>query len=159
MKQLTPEEAVISIMRFVTEKPPESVYQIMGVGRFNFIKHKVLKNSFSTLVLFLWQLSIRDAHPEAANQIIGTWNALMKEAYSSSHSLLTAIQRDIDRYSYAMSHSGTKTFEQVALQFVLLFRGNQPDNIAYAARMSVEIDSLYEWLLRTAKTYEIVLRK
>ena len=131
----------------------------MEIGRFNFLRRKALKNSFSTLVLFLWQLSIREAHSDTASQVVGTWNDLMKVAYSNSRSLLTAIQRDIDRYSSAMSHSGVDTFEQVALQFVLLLRGDQPDNIAYAARMSVEMKNLYAWLLRTAKTYEVVLDK
>jgi len=159
MKQLTPQEAVLSIMRFAAEEPPGRVYLLMEIGRFNFLRRKALRNSFSTLVLFLWKLSIREAHPDTASQVVGTWNDLMEVAYSNSRSLLTAIQRDIERYSSAMNHSGSKTFEQVALQFVTLVKGKQSDNIAYAARLCVEIEDLYAWLLRTAKTYEVVLRK
>lgn len=119
-------------------------YEILGVGRFQFMRQRQLFIEFKSLHIALWRLAISHSFPNDAEKIFPAF----LEAYSQSHKtkIDSQIIQRAPQYWGMLEPVGDADFTCVSRHIISFFKPPEKDLKAITLKLALRLHTAYRFI-------------
>jgi hypothetical protein len=154
IKEMTIEQAVLSMFRAATVPVTEEEYKTLRISKFNILKRREFSNIYRSLVLYLMKRSIPVAFPGHASQILETFEAFFQQAYKDHPKAKKRMEDRFKKFDELLSADAESPFLELALHVSKMLQ-RSPKAYVYGIQLNSRIELLYLNFITMGKEIKI----